>query len=71
MNFFAYDQNFAGGVRVAAGISNSDGNVEIIAGAGWRRPNIAVFSGVDGNLLSCFFVFNPRLRGHLRSRGRR
>src|SRR5262249_54964448 len=33
LNFFAYDQNFTGGVFVAAGDVNGDGRADIICGA--------------------------------------
>lgn len=60
--FFAYDQNFRGGVNVAAGDLNNDGKAEIITGAGpGGGPQVRVFSS-DGRVLSSFFAYSDDFR---------
>ncbi|MDD4271417.1 MAG: glycosyltransferase [Patescibacteria group bacterium] len=62
--FFAFDKNFRGGVNVAAGDINGDGQDEIIAGAGTGGgPQIRIFDH-NGRLLSGgFFAFDKNFRG--------
>lgn len=55
--FFAYDQGFSGGIRVATGDVDGDGKDEIITGAGaGGGPHVKVFAD-DGFLLRSFFAF--------------
>src|SRR6185295_14733058 len=50
--FFAYDANFTGGVRVAAGDVNGDGVPDIICAAGpGGGPNVTIFDGRNGQRL--------------------
>jgi len=58
--FFAYDPAFRGGVNVATGDIDADGEQEIIAGAGQGGgPHIRVFEG-DGTIKPItFFAFHP------------
>ncbi len=64
MDFFAYNINFTGGVRVAAGDVNGDGFSDIITGAGpGGGPNVTVFSGATGAVLNSFFAYSPAFTG--------
>lgn len=62
-SFLAFDADFKGGVMVAAGDVNGDGQADVIVGPdnGYdqeSRPNrVRVFSGADGSLLSSFAPF--------------
>src|SRR4051794_30216787 len=55
-DFFAYDPKFAGGVRVALGDFNGDGNADVVTAPGpGGGPHIKVFDGTNGKLLREFF----------------
>jgi hypothetical protein len=59
-SFFAFDPNFLGGVRVAAGDVNGDGFADIITAAGaGGGPQVSIFSGKDLSVLRSFFAFSP------------
>src|SRR5207248_8295398 len=61
-SFFAYDPNFTGGVRVAAGDVTGTGRIDIICGAGLGGgPNVTVFRGSDGALVASFFAYDPNM----------
>jgi len=61
--FLAYQENFFGGVKVAAGDINNDGKIEIITGAGaGGGPHIRVFN-IEGQLVSEFFAYNRNYKG--------
>lgn len=71
-SFFAYHNEFAGGVWVAAGDVNGDGRVDIVTGAGETGgPHVMAFDGnyVDmgfsepGSQLASFFAYEPDFRG--------
>src|SRR3954470_7604673 len=62
--FLAFASNFYGGVRVAVGDVNGDGYPDLIAAAGpGGGPQVKVFSGADGAVLSSFFAFGPTFTG--------
>jgi hypothetical protein len=66
-DFFAFDPNFKGGVWVAGGDVNGDGFADIIVGAdAGGGPEVAVFSGKDGSLLTAFFPYDPNFQGGVR-----
>lgn len=65
-NFLAYDATFKGGIFVAAGDLNDDGRADIITGPGKSAsggPNVKVFSGETGELLSSFFAYDVTFGG--------
>jgi len=60
--FMAYDENFKGGVNVAVGDVNKDGQKEIITGAGpGGGPHVKVFS-LDGQMLNEFMAYDENFR---------
>ncbi|NQU99200.1 MAG: VCBS repeat-containing protein, partial [Parcubacteria group bacterium] len=63
LNFFAYDRNFKGGVRIDTGDIDADGQKEIIVGAGTGGgPQIRVFEA-DGTIKPIqFFAFHEDSR---------
>jgi len=61
--FFAYDENFRGGVKVVSGDLDGDGIDEIIAGAGYGGgPQVRIFN-YSGHLYGQFFAYNSNFRG--------
>jgi hypothetical protein len=66
-SFYAYEENFYGGVYVATGDVNKDGYFDIVTGPGvGGGPVVKVFSGKDGSLLASFFAYDPSFRGGVR-----
>ena len=80
-SFFAYNPAFLGGVFVAAGDVNGDGQIDLITGAGpGGGPHVRVFSeriggpsfifaiGSDGaaQAIYSFFAYNPAFLGGVR-----
>jgi subtilisin family serine protease len=61
--FFAYDENFRGGVNVASGDIDGDGLDEIVTGAGFGGgPQVRMFNE-RGNIISQFFAYDENFRG--------
>src|SRR5205823_9696760 len=66
-SYFAYDPRFTAGVYVATGDVNGDGRADVVVGAGaGGGPNVAVFNGPDGAILSSFFAFDASFTGGVR-----
>jgi hypothetical protein len=63
-SFFAYGAAFTGGVRVAAGDVDHDGQVDIITGAGpGGGPHVRAFTMLGGSAVAGFFGFSPVFTG--------
>ncbi len=57
--FFAYEESFRGGVSLAVGDVNGNGQREIIIGPGpGRSPEVKIFDK-DGRLLKSFLAYDP------------
>jgi hypothetical protein len=66
-SFFAYNPAFNLGIYVAAGDVQLNGKDQIITGAGaGGGPNVSVFDGGTGALLSSFFAYDPGFVGGVR-----
>jgi VCBS repeat protein len=62
--FYAYQQQYVGGVRVAVGDVNGDGADDIITGTGpGTAPEVRVFDGRSTNPIGEFFAFQPGFSG--------
>jgi hypothetical protein len=62
-SYFAFDQNFTGGVRVA-GVNVYYGQGQIVTGAGpGGGPHVIVFDAPTQTTLESFYAFNPAFTG--------
>jgi hypothetical protein len=63
-SFFGFDAAFPGGVRVASGDVNGDGQPDYITAAGpGGGPQVNVFDGASGGFLRAFFAFEGTFTG--------
>jgi hypothetical protein len=63
-SFLAYDASFRGGVHVASRDVNGDGIADVITGPGFGGgPDVRIFDGDTGKLVSEFLAFEPAFRG--------
>jgi hypothetical protein len=63
-DFFAFDPEFRGGVRIGAGDTNGDGLAEVITGAGpGGAPNVRVWNALPLQQLTSFFAFDQNFTG--------
>ncbi|MEX0586960.1 MAG: VCBS repeat-containing protein, partial [Pirellulales bacterium] len=66
-DFMAYGVGFTGGVYVAAGDIDGDGNADLVTGAGaGGGPHVKVFSGADGSLMDHFMAYSANFQGGVR-----
>jgi len=66
-SFMAFDPDFRGGLRVAAGDFNGDFIADIVVTPdGGGGPIVKVFDGATGATLANFFALDPDFRGGLR-----
>ena len=57
-SFFAYAEDFTGGVSVASVDFNSDGILDLVTGAGPSgAPHVKVFDGASGNIISQWYAY--------------
>jgi hypothetical protein len=59
-NFFAYDANFRGGIRVASGDVNGDGRDDIITAPGKGPAPVRAFDGGSLEALDAIFAQEAR-----------
>jgi hypothetical protein len=65
--FGAFVPNFLGGVNVAVGDVNHDGVPDILVGAdAGGGPQVELFSGADGSLLTSFYAYDLSFHGGVR-----
>ncbi|MBY0514765.1 MAG: VCBS repeat-containing protein [Gemmataceae bacterium] len=63
-DFFAYDPDFRGGVRVAVADLNGDGVADVVTAPGpGMQPLVRVFDGRDHSLMLEFVALDPNWRG--------
>ena len=62
--FLAFESTFSGGVRVATGDVNGDGQLDLVVAPGQGGgPVVKVYNGKDGSELSTFYAYDPSFRG--------
>jgi CSLREA domain-containing protein len=63
-SFFAYAQDFTGGVTVASIDFNNDGILDLVTGAGpGGAPHVKVFDGVTSTILSQWYAYQVSFTG--------
>ncbi len=66
-SYFAYDTAYAGGVRIAAGDFDGDGQADIITSAGAGvGPHVKAISGSTSAELASFYAYDPNFLGSVR-----
>lgn len=63
-SLFAFDREFTGGVRVAAGDLNGDGRAEVITAAGsGDGPHVRAFDAATAAVMRDFFAYDLNFNG--------
>jgi len=63
-SFYAYAQDFTGGVRVATLDFNGDGTLDLVTGAGpGGAPHVKVFDGATNSILSQWYAYPADFTG--------
>src|SRR5439155_1617539 len=63
-DFFAYDQSFTGGVRVAVGDVTGDSTPDIVTATGaGGGPHVKVFDGATGKVVREFYAYDAGFSG--------
>ncbi len=66
-SFYAFAQEFTGGVTVAVGDINGDGFGDIIVGSGvGARPHVKAFSGRNGANIRSFYAYDAGFAGGIK-----
>jgi fibronectin-binding autotransporter adhesin len=63
LSFFAFEPNFLGGVRVAAGDVDDDKIADIVVGTGVGAAHVKVFRAIDQLVLHDFLAYEPDFLG--------
>ena len=63
-DFFAFEESYRGGVRVAAGDLTGDGAADVVVGAAsGGGPRVDVYDGATLTRIASFFAYSPDFRG--------
>ena len=61
-SFLAFDAGYSGGVNVACGDTNGDGNWDVVVGSATGTGHVKVFSGKNGAVLASYMAFDSGIQ---------